>query len=264
MFCFTFADVRTVKKVFKSLRDRFIKVRKEHKPSGSGGGVSEEPSWQFYRQLEFLTPFLRYKLTLGNLSDKTDSPVIANTVPEERASEPCETTRTAGRETIYAVYDDSQVMTAASAAVLPTVPAEVDVLVTDDGESTNNSSESGNNFFELLADSQQLFVTTNNSSESANNFRGANNFFQAGPIPKKKAKRVKEKEDNMKAILNALENSNEFIMSASKKQEPDADDLFGQSIGKELKELTDYQKSLAKLRIQHVLHESRWERGPQN
>jgi len=53
-------------------------------------------------------------------------------------------------------------------------------------------------------------------------------------------------------------------MSAGNKQEPDADELFGQSVGKELKELTDYQKSLAKLRIQQVLHEIRWEREPHN
>ena len=37
----------------------------------------------------------------------------------------------------------------------------------------------------------------------------------------------------MTAALNALESSNEFVMSASNKQEPDANELFGQSIGKE-------------------------------
>ena len=231
MFCFTPADVNTVKRVFKNLRDRFMKMRREYKPSGSGGGVSVEPSWQFYKQLEFLSPFLKHRPTLGNLSD---SPMISNTIPEESNSELCETVRTADSGTNFAVYDDSQVMAAASTVVLPPIPAEVELLVIDDGESTNNSESS------------------------------ANNSFQAGPIPKKKAKRVNEKGNNMKAILNALESSNEFIKSASKKQEPDADDLFGQSIGKELKELTDYQKSLAKLRIQQILHEIRWEREPQN
>ena len=68
----------------------------------------------------------------------------------------------------------------------------------------------------------------------------------------------------MKAILNALESSNGFIMNASNKQEPDADEIFGKTIGKELKELTDYQKSLTKLRIQQVLYEMRWEREPRN
>jgi len=205
-----------------------MKMGREYKPSGSGGGVSKEPSWQFYKQLEFLAPFFKHRPTMGNLSKTTD-----NIDPEETASETSESNRNADLETMYAVCDDSQVMTA---AVFPPVPIEVDKLAMDDGECTSNSIES----------------TT------------ADNSFDVGPIPKKRAKRVQEKRDNMKAILTALESSNEFIMSAGNKQEPDADELFGQSVGKELKELTDYQKSLAKLRIQQVLHEIRWEREPHN
>ena len=94
-------------------------------------------------------------------------------------------------------------MTAAPATVIPPVPAELDLLVNADGESTNNSSESS-----------------------------ANNSYQAGPIPKKKATRVNEKGNNMKAILNALESSNEFITSASKKQELDADGLLAKVLVK--------------------------------
>ena len=204
-----------------------MKMRREYKPSGSGRGVSREPSWQFYKQLEFLAPFLKHRPTLRNLSQTAD-----NIDPEETASETCESNRNADLET-YAVCDDSQVMTA---AVLPPVPIEVNQLVMDDGECTSNSIES----------------TT------------ANNSFEVGPIHKKRDKRVQEKGNNMKAILTALESSNEFIMSAGNKQEPDADELFCQSVGKELKELTDYHKSLAKLRIQQVLQEIRWERAPHN
>ena len=72
-----------------------------------------------YKQLEFLATFLKHRPTLGNLSDKIDSPVMSNTDPEERTSEPGETTRTVDMETLLAVYDDSQVMTAAPAAALP-------------------------------------------------------------------------------------------------------------------------------------------------
>ena len=56
-------------------------------------------------------------------------------------------------ETIFSVYDDSQIMIAAPNTLLPPLPTEVDLLVINDGESTNNSSESS-----------------------------ANNSFRAGPI----------------------------------------------------------------------------------
>ena len=39
------------KDVDVNLRDRFMKMRREYKPSGSGGRVSIEPSWQFCKQL---------------------------------------------------------------------------------------------------------------------------------------------------------------------------------------------------------------------
>ena len=72
-----------------------------------------------YKQLEFLALFLKHRPTLRNLSDKIDSPVISNTDPEDRTSESGETTRTANMEKLFAVYDDSQVMTAAPTTALP-------------------------------------------------------------------------------------------------------------------------------------------------
>ena len=64
--------------------------------------------------------------------------------------------------------------------------------------------------------------------------------------------------DNSQFLMKVIEDTNQFISSASKIEEPDEDDLYGQSIGKELKKLSAYQKSLTKLRIQQVLHEVRW------
>ena len=55
--------------------------------------------------------------------------------------------------------------------------------------------------------------------------------------------------------MSVLENTNEFISSVSQGEQPDEDDLFGQRVGKQLKKLNAYQKSLAKLKIQLVLHE---------
>ena len=64
--------------------------------------------------------------------------------------------------------------------------------------------------------------------------------------------------DNNQFLMKVIENTNQFISSASKRKEPDEDNLYGQSIGKELKKLSAYQKGLAKLSIQQVLHEVPW------
>ena len=50
-----------------------MNITREYKPSGSGGGVSIEPLWQFYKQLDFLAPFLKHRPTLANLSQTTDN-----------------------------------------------------------------------------------------------------------------------------------------------------------------------------------------------
>ena len=56
---------------------------------------------------------------------------------------------------------------------------------------------------------------------------------------------------NNELLLQALKESNDF-------EEPDQDDLFWQSVGKQLKKLNEYQKSLAKINIQQVIHEVKW------
>ena len=55
----------------------------------------------------------------------------------------------------------------------------------------------------------------------------------------------------------------EFISSVAKKGELDEDDLFFvQSIGMELKKLSEYKKSLAKMKIQQAMHEVRFSSEP--
>ena len=43
-----------------------MKVKREYKPSGSVGGISIEPSWPYYKHLEFLSPYIRHRDTQGN------------------------------------------------------------------------------------------------------------------------------------------------------------------------------------------------------
>ena len=50
-------DINLARKTFKNLRDRFMKIRKEYRPSGSAGGEPIEPTWPFFKQLLFLSPF---------------------------------------------------------------------------------------------------------------------------------------------------------------------------------------------------------------
>ena len=44
-------------------------------------------------------------------------------------------------------------------------------------------------------------------------------------------------------VMRVLKNTNEFISSASQKEELDEDDLFGQGVGKPLKNLNAYQQA---------------------
>eukprot|EP00795_Rhopilema_esculentum_P005645 gene5645-10873_t len=84
-------------------------------------------------------------------------------------------------------------------------------------------------------------------------------FLRESTRPKNpKRPRQEKTPDNSQFLMKVIENTNQFISSASKREEPEEDDLYGQSIGKELKRLATYQKSLAKLKIQQVLHEVQW------
>ena len=71
----------------------------------------------------------------------------------------------------------------------------------------------------------------------------------------KKLKRTKDKTD---LLLEVVQSMNEFRSKARKQSLPDEDDLFGQNVGKELKNLFPFKKSLAKMKMQQMLHEIRW------
>ena len=62
------SDMTIVRKTCKNMWDRFMKIRKEYKPSGSAGGVPIEPTWPYYKQILYLTPFLMHRMTKGNFT----------------------------------------------------------------------------------------------------------------------------------------------------------------------------------------------------
>ena len=47
-------------------------MKKEYKRSGSAGGVSFEPSWPYYKQLQFLSPFVKHRQIKGNFHTVAD------------------------------------------------------------------------------------------------------------------------------------------------------------------------------------------------
>ena len=79
------------------------------------------------------------------------------------------------------------------------------------------------------------------------------------PSSSRNSKRSKTDSDGTGYLMSVLENTYEFISSVSRREQPDEDDLFGQSVGKQLKKLNAYHRSLAKLKIQLVLHEVAWQ-----
>ena len=80
-------------------------------------------------------------------------------------------------------------------------------------------------------------------------------------VPAKKSKLGKKQQGEIKSEV-LPETEMETNDKSTKNMEADADDLFGQSIGKQLKKFNEYQKSLAKLKIQQVLHEVLLETAP--
>ena len=78
----------------------------------------------------------------------------------------------------------------------------------------------------------------------------------------KSIKRPKKDTDSSEFLVKVLQTTDKFLYSASQREQPDEDDLFGQSVGKQLKIVTLYQRSVAKLKLQLVLHEVAWQQEP--
>ena len=78
--------------------------------------------------------------------------------------------------------------------------------------------------------------------------------FSESAVPKK-AKRSKTEKDSgdTNYLMVVLQGTNEFISSVAKKGQLDEDNLFGQSIFMELKKLSEYKKSLAKMKIKQAM-----------
>ena len=58
--------------------------------------------------------------------------------------------------------------------------------------------------------------------------------------------------------MEVVQNTNEFLSIAGKFSQPIENDLFGESVEKDIKTLSSYKKILAKMKIQQILHEIRW------
>ncbi|TGZ47173.1 uncharacterized protein [Temnothorax longispinosus] len=58
-----------VKKTFKTLRDRFVRLLdEESKSKRSGSAASNTVEWKYFSQLEFLRPSVEYRPTINSLS----------------------------------------------------------------------------------------------------------------------------------------------------------------------------------------------------
>ena len=71
---FISSDMYIARRMIKNMRDRFMKIRKEYKPSGSGGSVLIEPTWPYNERMLFLAPFMKHRTTRGNLSNIEKAP----------------------------------------------------------------------------------------------------------------------------------------------------------------------------------------------
>lgn len=186
--CFFLIDISLLKRTFKNLRDRFTKMHKEYKQSGSVDGIPMEPGWPYFKYLHFLVPFMKRRH--GNS---------------------------------HTEYGDSSKYSFVSFVNTPKTSANV-MVVHENNMQTQLSP----------------CVPTSALNQTI--------------IPAKKSKLAKKQQGEIKNEV-LLETEIETNNKSTKHMEADADDLFGQSIGKQLKKFNEYQKSLAKLKIQQVLHE---------
>ena len=186
-----------------------MKVRREYKPSGSAGGASIEPSWPYFKQLDYLAPFTKHRKTKGNF--------LVDIKPDE--GHQLETMKEA--EFLNSIHERESIL-------------EDEVQDTLDG---------------IEIEKEDAAEPPSPFSESA--------------VPKK-AKRSKTEKDSGETqyLMEVLQGTNEFMSSIAKKGDLDEDDLFGQSIGMELKKLSEYKKSLAKMKIQQAMHEVQFSSEP--
>ena len=203
------------RKTFRNMRDRFMKIRKEYKPSGSAGGAPIEPAWPYYKQMLYLAPFMKHRTTKGNYTVIEQAPVLteSNELP--------------------IVEEEIEAFSLQSFSPCEVGPVQDAVFVP---EPSAHECEDQKN---IKRPGSSLDASHPSSSANSN----------------KKAKRT---QDHTELLLEVVQNTNEFISTAGMRSQPDEDDSFGQSVGKELKTLSPYKKSLAKMKIQQILHEIRW------
>ena len=196
-----------------------MKVKREYKPSGSAGGISIEPSWPYYKHLEFLSPYIRHRDTQGNF---------------------------------HAVNEESQ--------------RDSFEIVSSETMEETDLSDSVSNVAKTIEENREHSLDSTISSPCTPVSEQQQKTSIHEKIPSlcgsKSIKRPKKDTDSSEFLMKVLQNTDEFLSSASQREQPDEDDLFGQSVGKQLKKLTPYQRSLAKLKIQLVLHEVAWQQEP--
>ena len=210
---FISSDMHVARRMFKNMRDRFMKIRKEYKPSGSGGGVPIEPTWPYYKQMLFLAPFMKHRTTRGNFT------IIEKAPSQTEASE---------------------------------------VTMIEEESCSNSRSEA----FDIDTSSFEVEESSGTSYDSTcrKNLKRSGSSLETStpPSSEKMGKKLKRTQDNTELLMEVVQNTNKFLSTAGKRSQPDEDDLFGQSVGKELKNLSPFKKSLAKMKIQQMLHEIRW------
>ena len=199
-----------------------MKIRKEYKPSGSAGGVPIEPKWPYYQQMLYLAPFMKHRSTRGNLAVEERAPLLT-------------------ASNIATAIEEENFYNATNEA------CDFDNISSFEVETVEESPKS--------PEAASSYGTTLNRNLK----RPGSSLETVSPSPSEtSSKKMKRSQDNSQLLLEVVQNTNEFLSNVGKRSQADEDDLFGQSVGKELKTLSPYKKSLAKMKIQQILHEIRW------
>ena len=179
-----------------------MKTRKEYKPSGSAGGVPIEPKWPYYQQMLYRAPFMKQRSTRSNLAVEERAPVLTTSNIATAIEE----------ESFYNATNEA---------------CDVDNFSSFEVETVEESPKS--------PEAASSYGTTVNRQLK----RPGTSHETVSPSPSEtSSKQLKRSQDNSQLLIEVVQNTNKFLSNAGKRSQADEDDLFGQSVGKELKTLS--------------------------
>jgi hypothetical protein len=241
--------VDAAKSLFKTLRDRYMKLKRLYKPSGSAGGHSLEPKWPYFNLLQFLDPFVKHRKTMSNFEVQNDQCGNADQVidqvnysSESLSNQPL---GDLNLMSLFTIENNNQPGFSGSASN----SYLVDLNTSASSLSTTSTNENMQTFIDTVIECDDENTTSKKFHE----------HDVTPPYKKvKKSSKAKLEPNSYELLLKSVIETNEFIMKSHSKSELSGEDLFGQTVALELTKMSEYQRDEAKFQIMNVIRKVKW------